>query len=229
MAIGNEEKGAFARRVQSHLRNRFAAGFLVMIPIIITYVVLKFLFDFVEGSVNPLMPVIGGYDIGAIPGIGFLSVLVILYLVGLGAASVVGLKVLQFSNSVLSHIPIVRPVFLMAKQATDALSMYPAGKKYSRVVFLEWPRPGFRALGLVTGHLKDEEGRPLVAVYIPTVPNPTSGNLAIVRQDQIIETDMSVEEAMKIVLSGGLLIPDRYQLTEAEERESVEKMEKELY
>ena len=229
MAIGNEEKVAFPRKVQSHLRNRFAAGFLVMIPIIITYVVLKFLFDFVEGSVNPLMPVIGGYDIGGIPGIGFLSVLVILYLVGLGAASVVGLRVLQFSNSVLSHIPIVRPVFLMAKQATDALSMSPEGRRYSRVVFLEWPRPGFRALGLVTGHLKDEEGRPLVAVYVPTVPNPTSGNLAILPEDQIIETDMTVEEAMKIVLSGGLLIPDRFQPTEVEEREGVEKMEKELY
>ncbi|MQG70468.1 MAG: DUF502 domain-containing protein, partial [SAR202 cluster bacterium] len=81
--------------------------------------------------------------------------------------------------------------------------------EFSRVVFVEWPRPGVTAMGLVTGHchMPDSDTMKIV-VYIPTVPNPTSGMLAILDEDQVTETDITVEEAMKVVFSGGIILPD---------------------
>ena len=102
----------------------------------------------------------------------------------------------------------MRNIYGVARQATDALSSSD-GHQFSRVVFVEWPRPGLRALGFVTGHVhvSGDDRSTMVVVYIPTVPNPTSGNLAWVSEQDVIETSMSVEEAMKVVFSGGVVLP----------------------
>ncbi len=104
--------------------------------------------------------------------------------------------------------PVVKNIYGVAKEATDTLSG-PMRHRFSRVVFLEWPRRGYMALGFVTGHFHSPvERKMLLVVYIPTVPNPTSGNLAFVPEEEIIETDLTVEDAMKVVFSGGIVMPE---------------------
>ena len=115
-----------------------------------------------------------------------------------------------FMGGVLGRIPVVKTIFGVTQQATTAItSQY----NFSRVVFLEWPREGMAAMGFVTGRVHSADNADsLVLVYIPTVPNPTSGNMALILEDDIIETDLSVEDAMKLVFSGGIVLPDAVSL-----------------
>ena len=103
----------------------------------------------------------------------------------------------------------VRMIYGVTQQASDALtSQY----GFSRVVFIEWPREGMIAMGFVTGRIQAEDHSTIAMVYIPTVPNPTSGNLAFVLEDDVIETDLTVEHAMRLVLSGGTVLPSELAL-----------------
>ena len=140
-----------------------------------------------------------------VPGIGLISAIVVSYLVGLIISTGFGRRVMGWKDEVLSHIPVVKGVFGVTQQATTALT---SQFNFSRVVFLEWPREGMIAMGFVTARVQApgrEEG--LVIVYIPTIPNPTSGNMALVAEDDVLETDLSVKDAMKLVFSGGIVPP----------------------
>ena len=204
------------QRVEGHVLGRMGSGLLVLIPLLITLVVMNFLFVGFARMFRPLIDVIreSPYvkDV-SVPYVWAAFIIILfssLYILGALVASRAGRRrVVAWQGAVLSRIPIVKSIYSVAHQATEALSS-PLGHEFSRVVFLEWPRPGMRALGFVTGHshaLGDDE-RSLVVVYIPTVPNPTSGNLAFVSEDEVIETDLSIEDAMKVVFSGGIVLPE---------------------
>ena len=105
-------------------------------------------------------------------------------------------------------IPLVGTIYGLMRQITETLSA-PVTNRFNRVVFIEWPREGYMAIGFVTGQFFDnQKNKEILVVYVPTVPNPTSGNLAFVPQKDVLETDLNVEEAMKLVFSGGIVIPD---------------------
>ena len=193
------------QRLERHVWRRIVSGFFVLIPLLITVLVLKLIIDFVDGFFRPFFFVKDKpYDV---PGIGVLFSLVALYVIGLLVSSKGHGKVAQWQNAVMSRVPIVRSIYGVAKQATDALSS-PSGRQFSRVVFIEWPREGVLAMGFVTGHFHSPvDDAMLLAVYIPTAPNPTSGMLAFVSERDIIETEITVDKAMKIVFSGGIVLP----------------------
>ena len=138
--------------------------------------------------------------------LGVFLILALFYTIG---AFFSGKRSNALQDAVLTRIPVVRTIYGVARQVTEAISS-PMGHHFSRVVFVEWPRPGVGAMGFVTGHLgggvQGEE--PLVAVYIPTVPNPTSGMLAFFSEEDVTETNITVQEAMKTIFSGGLVLPD---------------------
>jgi uncharacterized membrane protein len=141
------------------------------------------------------------------PGVGILAGIVVFYAVGLMISTRVGRKIMDWRDVVLYRVPIVKTVYSVTQQATTTLtSQY----RFTRVVFIEWPREGMVAMGFVTGraHAADT-GQSLVVVYVPTVPNPTSGNMAFVIEDDVVETDLTVEDAMRLVFSGGIVLPDR--------------------
>ena len=194
------------QRLESHILGRMLSGLLVLIPLLITiwilYFVLSHIDDFVRAflSNDPL-------DVLDRPGVGVVIALAFLYIVGALVASRLGRRAFDWPNAILSRIPVVRGIFGVAKQATDALTST-TGHQFSRVVFVEWPRRGTMAMGFVTGHCHSPlDDRSLIAIYIPTVPNPTSGNLTFVTEDEVVETDISVEDAMKVVFSGGIVLP----------------------
>jgi uncharacterized membrane protein len=189
------------RRVEHHLRRNILAGLGVLVPVVITYLVLRFVVGFVDGLLRPLT---GRLLDVVVPGLGLAITVVGLYLVGLIVTTVVGRRMVEWGNRVMENIPLVRVVYRTARQVTDALNSS-ATAHYRRVVFLEFPRPGLRSIGLVTSEWREPDGRLYLMVYIPTVPNPTSGFLVVVPAEQVEPTAMSVEDALKVVVSAGVL------------------------
>lgn len=195
----------FLTRAERHLWRKVVSGFLVVVPLGITFIILRAVVVFLDDILRPFL----GSTPLDFPGIGLVILLIGLYLIGAIVSARLGRKAFDVQGAVLTRVPVVRFIYVLARQATDALST-PMERKVNRVVFIEWPRPGFMALGFVTGQTTplEEGGSPRLIVYVPTVPNPTSGNLAFVAEEDIIDTDITVEEAMKTVFSGGIVPPD---------------------
>ncbi|MDE2941177.1 MAG: DUF502 domain-containing protein [Chloroflexota bacterium] len=199
-----EERVGVLKHIDSHIQGRMVAGLVYLLPTLITIVVMLFLIGSADSLVRPL-PFISG-EPWDFPGIGVVVLVVLIYLVGLLVWVKPGTKLLELMNMLLSHTPIVKSVFGVSQQAVAAFaSQY----NFSRVVFVEWPREGMIAMGFVTGRIyAPSRDWSVVAVYIPTVPNPTSGNMAFVIENDVIETDLTVDGAMKLVFSGGIVLPE---------------------
>ena len=202
-----QEERTVIQRLESHFGRRIFSGFLVLIPLLATVLILQFVLGYIDTSFRAFAFV---KDTPLdFRGIGVAFAVILFYSVGLLVAGRAGRRAIGWQKLILTKIPIVGSIFGVAQQATDALTS-PSGHRYSRVVFLNWPRPGVLAMGFVTGHCHSpaEQGKMVLAVYIPTVPNPTSGMLAFVSEDEIFETELTVEDAMKIVFSGGIVLPE---------------------
>lgn len=222
----NEDK-ADAQRVEKHLKRHIFRGFIVLVPLLVTFLVLRFIVNRVDSLFRPHVPDIAPFL--DVPGVGLVFTVVLLYLIGLLVSAKAGRRAINWQDALLTKIPIVKSIYGVTKQATDTLTT-PMGHQFSRVVFVEWPREGYMALGFVTGHCHHPvEGRDetLLVIYIPTVPNPTSGNLAFVSEKEVVETEMTIEDAMKIVFSGGIVLPDQLKISkpadspEPDDRQSV--------
>jgi uncharacterized membrane protein len=190
----------------NHLRGKFATGLFIVIPLGITIFILKFLFNFADGILGTYLDDL----ITAIthrethfPGLGMLTGAVVIYVAGLLATNVFGTQLLKWGDDLLSRIPLVKSIYTSSKQL---IQVFKEGKtSYRRAVFVEWPRKGVRAVGFVTAEVV-REGENLVVVYVPTMPNPTSGFALFFHEDEVMESGMSVEEAVKFVVSGGVVV-----------------------
>ena len=210
------------RSIGGHFRGRIISGLLILLPLGATYLIIKFVFDLID---PPLVQVIDEISGRHIPGIGIVSFVIVLYLVGLVGSYVIGRRLIAFGHSIANFIPIVRPIYRTAKQTVDALGPSGIERHYSRVVLLDFPRVGIKSIGLATSTFKAPNGDHLVAVYIPTTPIPSSGYLALVAEDEVISTDLTVDEAMKIVISGGVLTPEAIKGMEAASDDETTKLE----
>ncbi len=193
-------------KVLDHLKGKFATGLFVVIPVGITIFILKFLFNFADGILGTYLDDIVtafAHRETHFPGLGMLTGAVVVYLCGLLATNVFGTQFLKWGDQLLSRIPLVKSIYTSSKQLTQ---VFKEGKtSYRRAVFVEWPRKGVRAVGFVTAEVV-REGEHLVVVYVPTMPNPTSGFALFFREDEVSDCGMSVEEAVKFVVSGGMVV-----------------------
>ena len=201
------------KRIEGHVVRRIGSGLLILIPLIVTVLIIRFIIV----SVDELFRGEDGFFTRLIkdtpldfPAVGIVFLVPVLYLVGLLVSGRVGSMVIAVEGAVLTRIPVIKSIYGVVRQITETLSS-PSDQHFSRVVFVEWPRPGCRALGFVTGHSHAAvEEEMFLVIYIPTVPNPTSGNLAFVPEKDVIESNMTVEEAMKLVFSGGIVLPSAF-------------------
>ncbi|MFC1925229.1 DUF502 domain-containing protein [Chloroflexota bacterium] len=187
----------------SKLRQNFIAGLVVMIPIVATIWIITYLFNLIDGILKPAFKPIFGQEI---PGFGFAAIVILVYLLGLLVTNVLGKKIIQLGQSMVDRVPLISQVYNAFRQIMDSLMLSQKGA-FKEVVLIEFPRPGMRSVAFVTSKLKDGSGQELLTVYIPTAPNPTSGFIEIVTPDRVIPTNISVEDAMKIVLSAGMVCP----------------------
>ena len=191
------------KRVERHIQGRIVSGLLELAPLIVTVLVITALIGYAD--LIRSLPFIADrpWDF---PGVGLVIVVVVSYIVGLLIMTGPGRKFMQGFSWIIYNIPVVRTIFGLTRQA---LTSFSGQFNFSRVVFVEWPRDGMLAMGFVTGQVESADGeRTVVAVYIPTVPNPTSGNMAFVIEDDVMETNLSVDAAMKLVFSGGIVLPE---------------------
>ena len=198
--------GRIFKNVGLHIRTTLLAGVLITIPVVVTFVILKFVFDFFDPLLQPLFET---FTDRYIRGMGVVALVIIIYLAGLVTTQVLGRRMIQLVQGAVDLIPVVRSVYRAARQATEVFSTLGASGNYSGVVLVDFPGNGLKSIGLVTGKLEDQDGNPLLAVYIPTSPFPTSGFLLILPPHQVTPTDMAVNDAMKLIVSAGTVGPGR--------------------
>jgi uncharacterized membrane protein len=186
-------------RVRRHL----TAGLLVLVPLVITAVVIRFVFNVIDGASQPLTERLVGR---AIPGLGLVLTIAVIWLAGLLSSNLVGKKFLELFGRLLENLPLVKTVYTASKQLVEAVS--PGGRRaFQRVVLVEFPHKGTFALGFVTGNGIGSLDASTLSVYVPTALNPTSGFLIFAKESDILDPRLTVEEGIKLVVSGGVVRP----------------------
>ncbi len=188
-----------------HLKTYVFRGLLAVIPIGLSYLVIRFFYLTVDARITKLIDRWLGFRI---PGLGILLVLFSLYLLGLAASNWAGKKAFGFVDLVTARIPLIKTVYTLGKQLADALAL-PEKGAFKRVVMVEHFRPGVWSVGFVTAIMRDQKNKEenLVRVFIPTAPNPTTGFVVILRESQFPNLDWSASEAMNSIISGGMVGP----------------------
>lgn len=194
------------------LRNKLVAGVLVAIPIVVTIWVLNIAYRFITGISAPFLKRIGV----EFPGLGFVVTLVLLLALGIISTNVFGKKVLATFERLLMRLPIIATVYNAVKQVIDSFNTFGNLSGFKRVVYIDYPSTGHKLLGFVTGQFYDSHlERDMTSVILPTSPNPMTGLLIIVPTSHVTPSDLSLEEATKLIVSAGLVVPQRARRTAA--------------
>jgi len=192
-------------RALNHFGRIFLTGLLVALPIGVTIYVTIWLFVLIDGLLQPIIEFIFDTEIA---GLGFVITLVLIYLIGLFASNLVGKRMIVLGETLLNRIPIFRQLYIGTKRVVSGLSGTSIDKAaFREVVLIEFPREGMQTIGFVTNEIKDKHGQKLLAIYIPTAPLPTSGYFELVTEDKIVRTDISIDVAMQMVISSGIISP----------------------
>jgi len=195
------------------LRKWLFAGLLVIVPLAITVWVLQWIVSTLDQTLL-ILPAAWQPDklLGFhIPGFGVLLALAILLVVGAVTSNFVGKKLVVWGDQLLGRIPVVRSIYTSVKQVSDTL-FTPGGNAFRVAVLVQWPRPDVWTIGFVTGSPGGEVNNHLLgeylSVYVPTTPNPTGGYFVMLRRTDCIELKMSVDAALKYVVSMGVVVPN---------------------
>jgi len=206
----------------SYLKRYLIAGLLVWLPLGVTIVVIKFLVDFFDRSLLLLPSHYRPENLGIdIPGLGVVLSFVLILVTGMLAANLLGSKLVRIWEAFLDRIPLVRSLYKAVKQIAEAI--FGSGEQTFQNVFLiEYPRKGLWTLAFQTGKNIAEPQRKtgldnVVNLFVPTTPNPTSGFFIMAERSEIIKLDIEVDEALKMVISGGVVTPETGKKIEADE------------
>lgn len=186
-----------------HVRRHLTAGVLLIVPIAVTAAVLRVLFGLFDDWMQPVARQVFGRPV---PGLGLLVTFLLVWITGILSTNFAGKKLLELFDRLLENLPLVRTVYTASKQLVDAVS--PGGRRaFRRVVLVEFPKKGTFALGFVTGDGIGPLPADMISIYVPTALNPTSGFLVFARESDILDPRLSVEEGIKLVVSGGVVRP----------------------
>ncbi len=197
------------KKILKHLRTKVFTGILVILPLGITFLVLKFVFNALDNILGPLMPEINVHLLNhevVLPGLGILGFFFLLYLFGVVASNVLGHKLVGLGDRIFKTIPVVKNIYTSSKQLTDAFSATRAGA-FRQAVFVEFPMEGNFALGFITNELTDFNHQEKAAVFIPTALIPPMGILLFLSKEKILPSNLTIEEAIKAIMSVGIVVP----------------------
>ena len=197
------------KRFFLHIRTTLIAGLLAILPIGVTLFVLKFFFELLDPILGPI------FDMGNVrifPGLGVIVLLLLLYVVGIITTKILSTRIVNVGHKLIEKIPVISSIYSTTRSGVEILSGT-QGFESRGVVLVDFPRPAMKAIGLITAELGVLNGEPMVAVYIPTTPVPSSGFLIVVALSDVTPTDISVDDAMKIIVSGGILANEIFSST----------------
>ena len=201
-------QGSYSQRI----KRLFFTGLLILIPLALTVYILVALFQLMDGIFAPLIDRAVGYFFPGvrIPGLGFLLTIAVIFGIGWLSSNVFGRRLIRVLEQVVCKIPVAKSVYGATKGIMEALS-HEQREAFRRVVLVEYPKANMYALGFVTGSTRwpqvDERLSDFLLVFVPTTPNPTSGFLLLVPRSEAIPVPFSVEEGVRLVISGGMLLP----------------------
>ncbi|AWI78096.1 hypothetical protein CEW87_01290 [Parazoarcus communis] len=194
------------------MKKYFITGLLIWIPLTITFMVLAWIINTLDQILLWLPSGSQPRDVLGfnIPGIGVLASLLIVFFTGLVAANVLGQKVVQLWEGILARIPVVKSIYYSVKQVSDTL-FSSSGQAFRKALLVQYPRQGSWTIAFLTGKPGGDAAKHLegdfVSVYVPTTPNPTSGFFLMMPKEDVIELEMSVDEALKYIISMGVVSP----------------------
>ena len=197
------------KKLLLHIRTTLIAGLLAILPIGVTLFVLKFFFELLDPILGPI------FDMGNVrifPGLGVIVLLILLYVVGIITTKILSARIVNLGHKLIERIPVISSIYSTTRSGVEILSGT-QGFESRGVVLVDFPRPAMKAIGLITAELGVLNGEPMVAVYIPTTPVPSSGFLIVVALSDVTPTDISVDDAMKIIVSGGILANEIFSST----------------
>ena len=184
------------------IKRHLIAGVLAIVPIALTFWILRFLFRFLDSFTAPVLRNIGI----EIPGLGIILTLLFIFLLGLLITNVLCRTIFNWGEKVLNKLPLVNTIYNAVKQITNAFSGK-SMKDFKQVIFIQYPRKGLWTMCFVTNQSKNESGDEFYHVFVPTTPNPTSGVFIVIPQKDAVHPDISVEEGLKSIISGGIIDP----------------------
>jgi uncharacterized membrane protein len=193
------------------IRNKFFTGLLTLLPIYITYLLLRFVVG-VAPDVPYLrtLPILENNEMLA-DLIEFFFVLIIILIIGIFVSNVIGKRLFRILEGIMERVPLINTIYISSRQIMQTLTM-PGKGNFKQVVLIEYPRRDLWTLAFVTGYSKSASGEQYVHVFLPTTPNPTSGFMLFLNEKDIRPSGMSVEEGLKTLISGGMVSPDSNKL-----------------
>lgn len=196
----------------SSIRSYLLAGLVVWLPILVTIGVLRFIIDLLDQTLallpNAYQPehLLGHH----IPGFGVILSLLLLIITGVIATNILGQKLVSWGESILAKIPLVRSIYNAVKQVLNAV-ISTNSEAFRKVLLIEYPRKGLWSIAFQTGadnkEINDKTSEEMISLFVPTTPNPTSGFLMMLPKQEVIELDMSIDEALKFIISLGVMVP----------------------
>ena len=206
-------RGWFAS-VRKTLAGYFVAGLLVITPIAVTLWVVAWVVERLDNAILPhLLRLVGLEQAPRIPLVGAIFTILVILLLGVVARHFFGLELLRIGERLLARIPVARSIYGGVKQLLETIFLTSGSQKFRRVVLIEYPRKGIYSLAFTTGTaqgiVQDETPEVVISCFVPTTPNPTSGFFLLVPEQEIRTLDISVEDAFKLIMSAGLVTPER--------------------
>jgi uncharacterized membrane protein len=195
------------RWILKTIRTTFVAGLIVVVPIGLTVWILIWIFNGVEDLLAPVVAwIFERFGAEPITGVGFGITILLIFIIGIIMTNVVGRRIVRWSESMLGRVPVARHFYVAFREVFQGFSEDNASA-FLAVVLVEFPSKGMWTVGFITREDVDKEGKPLISVFVPTAPNPIGGFIEILREEDIIRTKISIEDALKMVISGGRMSP----------------------
>jgi uncharacterized membrane protein len=197
--------------MKHRVRTYFLAGLLVLIPLVVTIEILSWLFNLLDGFLGPYLYAWLGRPM---PGLGLIATVVLVFAIGVVTTNIIGRRMMRAVDEALQRIPLVRSIYSMTKHVSDSL-LQARTVAFQQVVLIEYPRRGLYQIGFVTGRIEGSlqeqlaatAGERLVSVFVPATPNPVAGYLVLLPEREVHVLGISVQDGLKLVISGGLAAP----------------------
>ncbi len=201
------------RALWSILKKYFITGLLVLVPFFLTIFIIHWLFMKMDSILKGLFHrFLDKFDISYLPGMGFISVVLIILFAGIIAKNYLGKRFLSFGEKLVKRIPLISKIYIAFQQISKAF-LSEEREIFKKAVLIEYPRKGMFCIAFYTqdtkGEIQEKLAQDMVGVFLPTTPNPTSGFLLFVPKSEIIDLSMSVEDALKLVISGGAIVLEK--------------------
>jgi len=198
-----DEQGKLKEGIGKKIRKQFTAGLLVIVPLGASILILIWIFNSIDDILQPVINRIWGQNI---PGVGFGVTIVLIFMAGILVRNVIGFRILRYFDNLLYRVPIFNLLYRSIRQIMTSFSV-PDNTGFMQVVLVDFPHKGMKAVAFITNEIIDKDGERSYSVLIPTAPNPTSGFMEIVKEQDITRTKITVDEAIKMIISAGRVMP----------------------